>query len=114
MLDFNAVVSSYWDQGFEERMRSDLVLAMALTHHLILSQGMPMDFIFRRFAESTNKWLVVEFMPKGLWGGAENLPAVPEWYTMENFKSSMEKFFTVEKILPLEDNRIVLVGKKVT
>ena len=49
------------------RLRSDLVLALALTHHLILTQQYTLDSIIEGLAKLSNRYIMVEFMPLGLW-----------------------------------------------
>jgi len=43
-----------------ERFRSDLVLCLALSHHLILGEGLEIKNIIRQLADLTNKTLVLE------------------------------------------------------
>lgn len=95
--------------SFEDRMKSDLVLALALTHHLILSQYFPIDSILKKIKELSKKYVIVEFMPLGLWGGKE-LPEIPEWYTIDWFREQFLKYFTIELEEKLEINRIIFVG----
>jgi len=94
------------------RFQSDLVVAMAITHHLILSQGLSPEKIFSTFHAYCKKYLIVEFMPLGLWGGGEHLPAIPKWYTEEWFVTHMQKFFKICKRAELEKNRIAFVAEK--
>lgn len=99
---------NYFDP-FIKRMRSELVTALALTHHLILSQEFPVDFIFRQFRNLTSKYILVEFMPLGLWDG-QGTSKTPEWYTIDWFRNSFLEHFEILKEEKLEENRILFTG----
>ena len=88
--------------GFGAKTGSyDVVLALALTHHLSLGQSWPFDVIADVISSQTRQLALVEFMPWGLVSGEANEPqsTLPSWYSLENFRSSLEKFFAhVEEI----------------
>ena len=65
------------DPNIFDIIKSDIVLAMAVTHHLILGQKLSIDFIFSQIKQYANKYVFIEFMPLGLWGGKEILPKIP-------------------------------------
>lgn len=92
--------------------KSDIVLALAITHHLVLTQKYSLDFIFESIESYADKYVYVEFMPLGLYGGDEkNTPPIPDWYNKEWFRNKfMEKFILLHEE-QLEKNRIVFVGK---
>ena len=92
-------------------LKSDISLSLAITHHLILSQGFSLDFIFSRINEYTDKFVYIEFMPLGLWGGGEELPDIPIWYTEEWFREGFVKKFDLVRREQLEKNRIIYIGK---
>ena len=93
-----------------DRFKSDAVIALALTHHLILSQNKRIDFILERMSKYTKKYILVEFMPIGLRSGGY-APPVPEWYTTDWFRRSFEQFFNIILEEQLEDNRILFFGR---
>lgn len=88
---------------------SDLVVANALMHHLILTQGLAITAIVGRLSALTNKYVIVEFMPLGVAGIKSRLPL---WYTLEWFLENLEKEFEILKVNKLEKNRIVIIGEK--
>ena len=96
----------------ENRLRSDIVIALALSHHLILSQNVSMERLFDILNQLTNKYLIIEFMPLGLWDGIHDTPDFPEWYSLDNFKKIMELYFKVEYVEKIAENRILLIGEK--
>ncbi|MBK9097589.1 MAG: hypothetical protein IPM14_05550 [bacterium] len=92
-----------------KRYKADVVLALALTHHLILTRKTPIDSIFEALAMYTNKYLFVEFMPLGLRRGK-----VPDWYTIDWFREHFVKYFeSIEELTTEKDgSRILFIGKK--
>lgn len=97
----------------KDRYQSDLVLALAVTHHLILTQKIKLSFIVEVLSQYTRKYLITEFMPLGLWAGDdENCPPVPEWYTLEWFLEGIKEKFNIIKVEQISRNRIVVLGEK--
>ncbi len=95
-----------------ERFRGDAVIALALTHHLILSQNRRIEYIFERMSKYTNKYILVEFMPMGLWDRSY-APPVPEWYTIDWFRKSFEQYFNIIVEEQLGKNRILFFGSRI-
>ena len=50
--------------SFKSRKKFDVVLALALIHHLAISNNVPLSKIISLFHEITNKFLIIEFVPK--------------------------------------------------
>lgn len=94
-----------------ERFKSDLVISLALLHHLLLSQGFSIDHILPELKKYTNKYICVEFMPRGLWTyqKGDNYK-VPEWYSLDWFKNEFEKHFKILHFEQIETNHIVFLG----
>jgi len=103
------------------RFRSDLVLALAVTHHLILTQGHKLDEVFEKIAAYSRKYVFVEFMPLGMWAGDPlNKPPVPEWYTAEWFERGFARQFRLleKRVIEshtvagvLEPHRVLFIGR---
>jgi hypothetical protein len=93
-----------------ERFKSDVAIALALTHHLILSQGYDINDIFKNISAYAHKYVFIEFIPKGLWP-AEQKPPIPDWYTREWFRESFIKFFELVLEEDLRENNVLFVGK---
>lgn len=85
---------------------SDLVVANALTHHLLLTQGMTREDMVSRFLLLTNRYLIVEFTPRGV-----NKHKMPKWYTLDWFLEGICKEFNILKIKEF-NNRIIIIGEK--
>jgi len=90
----------------------DVVLAMAITHHLFLTQGMPINTVFQEICAYMKRFILVEFMPLGLWGGdgAEH-PPIPDWYTDEWFSENFQRHFRLLYKEQIDENRILYVGE---
>lgn len=99
-----------WGGDVANAVKSDIVMALAVTHHLILTQQYQINDIFNTLKSYSNKYVFVEFMPLGLWNGHNN-PTVPDWYTVDWFKEHFEKYFKLLKIDHYEKNRILFIGE---
>lgn len=93
-----------------ERFRGDLVTALAITHHLTLSQNFQLRQVIQTIADYTRRFALVEFMPLGLWNGHE-APRVPEWYTLEWFQHVFAEFFDLLQVEEVETNRVLHLGR---
>jgi hypothetical protein len=98
-------------QDIYDNFKSDVALALAVTHHLVLSQNFSLDYIFDKINLFSKKYVYIEFMPLGLWGGGD-LPEIPAWYTESWFREGFEKKFELLHVEKLEKNRILFIGKK--
>ncbi len=87
--------------------RSDLVVANALTHHLLLTQDMTMSAITERLAELTEKYVIVEFMEYGIHQRKSDLP---KWYTLDNFLAELQKKFSIIQVNKIERKRTMIIG----
>lgn len=105
MLDYNS-------ENTTKRLKSDMVFALAVTHHLLLTAGFLLTSIFERINSYSNKYVFIEFMPLGLWSQyhSDEFPKVPEWYTRDNFRKEFEKYFDLVTEEVLEENRILFIG----
>lgn len=93
------------------RFKADAVVALALTHHLILKQGFKIGFILDTIGDYSNKYVLIEFMPQGLTDGV-SFPEFPAWYTVDWFKGEFERRFKIIEQKQLEPNRILFIGTK--
>lgn len=93
-----------------ERFASDVAIALALTHHLILGQGYDVDFVLQNLGAYARKYVVIEFMPLGLWVKGQT-SATPSWYTTDWFRTHFTKHFDLVLEEQLKENNIVFVGR---
>lgn len=97
----------------DQRFSSDLLVAMALTHHLILSQMINIDRLVDMCYRSTKRYLLIEFMPLGLYyENAEDEIDVPEFYTEEWFLNSFLRKFQLKTRVQTEPNRVAFLFEK--
>jgi hypothetical protein len=94
------------DEG--RRLVGDVVIALALTHHLLLAQGYRLDAVLERIAAHGRRFMIIEYMPKGLWDGTSG-PAVPDWYSREWFAAGLANFGRIVLSEQLEENRIMFL-----
>lgn len=92
-----------------EACRCDLVIANALTHHLILTQGLSLAALTSRLEALTNRYVIVEFMPLGT---KISKTGTPKWYTLEWFLEGLSQCFEVIAHQKMEKNRIIIIGEK--
>lgn len=113
LLDFLSPInlSLYYSDSYSaiKRYKAEAVLALALTHHLILTRKTPIDTIFEALSIYTDRYLLVEFMPLGIRRGE-----VPLWYNLNWFKDHFNKYFNLLLEFPSEadESRILLIGEK--
>lgn len=99
-----------------ERAESDMVLSLALIHHLYFTKFMDFEVIFELFSKLTRNYLIVEFIPnldrkvKGLMLGKSTRV---EGYNYELFnKSMLTSFELIEQVKLDSSSRILLLLRK--
>ncbi|MCB1828650.1 MAG: hypothetical protein KDI35_00405 [Gammaproteobacteria bacterium] len=113
VMNFSISVADSKFPSEYERFKSDMVLALALTHHLLLTQKLTIDFIMNRLTKLSKKYVAVEFMPLGLYSSRfDKIPDIPEWYTVDWFRAGFLKYFTLLEEKEIDTNRIIFIGKK--
>lgn len=103
-----------WRKSAIERFKSEMVLALAVVHHLAFAQQLSFEEIIGQFALYTGKWLIVEFM------GREDSVVAPvldnsnfNWYTQSNFERALNRHFRILSITHSESARILYLCEKV-
>lgn len=113
LMNFIFPVSNSFTNPPEVRLKSELVIALAVTHHLILTQNIRLDFIIETLFRFTEKYLIIEFMPLGLHNGV-SAPPLPDWYTKDWFIEGLEKKFSIISEIKIEENRVVFMAKAIS
>lgn len=74
---------------------ADVVLALALTHHLVLTQRYSFEKVAEELSKLTKRCLIVEFMPYGVTKASRGRPQpnLPDWYTLDSFIDALERHF---------------------
>jgi hypothetical protein len=102
--------SSWLDRG-----PVDAVFALALVHHLAISNNVPLAAIAKLLARITT-WLVIEFVPKTD-SQVRRLLATREdifpGYTRPDFENEFGRYFRVEQTVPVEGSERILYLMKV-
>ena len=101
----------WFQEKLFKRCAADLVTCLALTHHLLLSQNFDIDHVLIILSRFTKKYLLIEFMPLGLWDGENAIP-IPSWYCKEWFEIKLNEYFYIMSFHKIEENRILYVCKK--
>jgi len=111
-IDFMQPDGRIIEKKFTDRFSADLALALAVSHHLILSQGYDINDIFSILKKVTKKYVIIDFMPLGLYGGdIGKTPKVPDYYNLTWFKLNFSKHFSLILDEKVETNRHIFVGK---
>ena len=100
---------------FSERVKVDCVLALALIHHLAISNNLPLELISQYFA-SLGKYLIIEFVPKqdsNVQILLQNRKDIFDEYSKEAFEKIFSKYFQIlEKKKIKESKREVYLMKR--
>jgi hypothetical protein len=83
-----------------DRYKCDMVLGLAIVHHLCFTHKMSFEDIIGKLAKFSNKYLVIEFIPKDDIHVAKWIKSGYDWYTTENFKKELNRHFTTIEELP--------------
>lgn len=110
-LNFMIPEVNYFTSTPAERFQAELVTALAVTHHLTLSQGFPLSEVMGTIAAYTRRFAMIEFMPLGLWDG-RTAPPTPGWYTAEWFQDAFTRHFKLLSVAQLEPNRVLYLGSR--
>ncbi len=97
-------------ESLGQRGPADMVLALALIHHLAISNNVPLPQLAQFFAEM-GRWLVIEFVPKSdsqvqklLQSRVDIFPH----YVREDFEQAFQQYFKIEASLPLRESERTL------
>lgn len=83
--------------SFIERAKFDLLLALALIHHLAIGKNIALDMVAAMFAQMGQK-LIIEFVPKDdekVKMMLRNKKDIYNAYNQSNFEVAFEKYFTI-------------------
>jgi len=93
-----------------ERLKCDMVLALALVHHLVFKQNETFNRIIGSLSAFTKKWLLIEFIPKEDKYVSEWYSDKFSWYNVENFEMELRKYFSkIERLPSNPDPRLMFL-----
>jgi hypothetical protein len=101
--------------SFTQRGKPDLVLALALIHHLVITNNLPLEKVARFFFRLT-KYLIIEFVPKKDSNAQKMLASredIFDNYTKDIFEKVFGKYFeTLKKDNITGSKRIMYLMKR--
>jgi len=103
--------------SFTARAASDLVLALALIHHLVLGRNIPLPKIASFFALLTRNHLIAEFVPLSDERSQQLVSNKDRYhapYDQEAFESHFSQYFTIERKITLPGSGRILYRMKKT
>jgi hypothetical protein len=93
-----------------ERGPAHTAMALALVHHMAISNNVPLDWLARQF-QRMGQWLIVEFIPKSD-SQVQRLLATREdifpSYTQDGFEDAFGKFFNIHASSQIKDSERLL------
>ena len=116
----NPTPSIGWDnterKSFYDRAKFDLVLALAVVHHFVITYDLSFEMVAEKFSQ-IGKYLIIEFPLPGdekVQFISRNKPFQFSNYNIENFKSAFEKYFLEldNKFIESNSRVIFLYAKK--
>ena len=93
-------------QSLLERGPAEVVLALALIHHLAIANNVPLDRLAQFFVD-LGGWLIVEWIPKDDSQVQKLLRSrqdIFQGYTREAFEQSFGQFYEIQKVSAIRDS----------
>jgi hypothetical protein len=88
----------------------DAVMALALVHHLTISNNVPLEDL-ANFFNRLGRWLIIEFVPKEDSQVQRllqtRLDIFPDYHAA-GFETAFKKYFTIREKFSVEDSRRTL------
>jgi hypothetical protein len=98
-------------ESLAKRGPADTVLALALIHHLAISNNVPLPALAQFFADVTQRYLIIEFVPKSdsqvrrLLAAREDI--FPD-YTQDQFEHEFKRLFSIKNQSQVDDSKRTL------
>ena len=94
-----------------DRGVADTVLALALIHHLCISNNLPFYHVAEFFAKITSRYLIIEFVPKSD-SQVQHLLKTREDifhnYDQNNFEKKFTELFDIVKSVKVENTKRII------
>jgi len=95
------------------RLKCDMVMALALVHHLVFKQHLNFEQIIAGLSIFSTRWLLVEFIPREDMYVRDWWSERYSWYNLENFVAVLRRHFhRVESYASFPDPRVLLLCEK--
>lgn len=102
-------------KSLNERGPVDLVIALAIIHHLAISNNLPFDRI-SEFLSGIGKWLIIEFVPKEdekVKILLKNRKDIFDNYNQQCFEEQFRNYFSIEESVMIRNsNRVLYLMKR--
>ncbi len=98
-------------KSLSDRFHADLILALALIHHLAIGKNIPFEMIAKMFRQLGEK-LIIEFIPKDdekIQLMLQQKQDIYHWYTQFNFKQAFSKYYTILEVKELFRGRTLFL-----
>lgn len=89
-----------WLTPATQRLRCDMVLALALVHHLVFKQHLNFEQIVEGLSIFSNRYLLLEFVPREDQYVREWWTGDYSWYTQDNLMTTLRQRFHSVKVYP--------------
>ena len=104
-------------QSFADRAKSEMVTALALIHHLVLSKNIPLSDVAKMLSDLTKKYLVIEFVPLSDEKSQQLIANKTNYHTPydpQAFEKYFSQFFEIERqqVIPTTDRILYRMKKK--
>ncbi|MBW6473578.1 MAG: hypothetical protein K0B14_10665 [Anaerolineaceae bacterium] len=100
--------------SFSQRAKADVIMVLALIHHLAISNNLPLSKILKYFSEMA-KYLIIEFVPKEdsqVKRLLSNRDDIFDEYTLEGFIKAVDNYYMIiEKMKIPDTDRIIFLLK---
>jgi ribosomal protein L11 methylase PrmA len=93
-------------ESFTDRAPANMVFALALIHHLAVSNNVPLEQLADFFCD-TGQWLVIEFVPKSDSQVQKLLKSrkdIFDKYTVEDFEKAFKTRFSIEEKIKIKES----------
>ena len=93
-----------------DRIEDDVIMALALIHHIVISNNVPMD-VFAGFLARLASKLIIEFVPKEDSQVQRRLATredIFDDYDIEHFEEAFKKYFSITDKRAIEDTKRTL------
>jgi len=103
--------------SFTERAQCDLVVALAVVHHLVLTKNIPFGLLADYLAILTRQWLIIEFVPVSDEKASaliRDKPVFHKPYDPDAFEAQFALLFSIEQkqLIPGTERILYLMRKK--
>lgn len=111
LLDLARTSGRRDDEYINKRIKSDILIALDVTHHLIFAKLIPIKDILNTLSKFTSKYIIVQFIPYGYAADINNIPEKFRQFNVEWFKSNFLQYFDLILDEKVELNTHLFVGK---